>query len=66
MPGATRLHGSGGLERLLREQKAAGRWIGAICASPAVVLQAHGLLDGVERGKDALAHVVFEAFRWLQ
>ncbi len=34
------------LINLLRQQKEAGRFFAAICASPAVVLAAHGLLDG--------------------
>ncbi|CEP02028.1 DJ-1/PfpI domain-containing protein [Plasmodiophora brassicae] len=46
MPGATHLHDSAPLTDKLKQQQKAGRWIGAICAAPAVVLQAHGLLDG--------------------
>lgn len=48
MPGASTLAASARLAELLREQKAAGRWIGAICAAPAVVLAPLGLLDGGE------------------
>lgn len=44
MPGATHLAGCARLTALLRAQVAAGRWVGAICASPSVVLAAHGLL----------------------
>jgi 4-methyl-5(b-hydroxyethyl)-thiazole monophosphate biosynthesis len=33
---------------MLKEQKAAGRLYAAICASPAVALLPHGLLDGVK------------------
>lgn len=47
MPGAERLRDCAPLVSLLREQRADGRWIAAICAAPAVVLAAHGLLDGV-------------------
>eukprot|EP00826_Nyctotherus_ovalis_P049350 TRINITY_DN5957_c0_g2_i1.p1 TRINITY_DN5957_c0_g2~~TRINITY_DN5957_c0_g2_i1.p1 ORF type:complete len:206 (-),score=67.86 TRINITY_DN5957_c0_g2_i1:68-685(-) len=31
---------------MLKKQKAAGKWIGAICAAPALVLAPNGLLDG--------------------
>jgi len=48
MPGAATLASTPRLAELLREQKAAGRWIGAICAAPAVVLAPLGLLDGGE------------------
>lgn len=48
MPGASTLAASPRLAELLRQQKAAGRWIGAICAAPAVVLAPLGLLDGGE------------------
>ena len=44
MPGAERLRDSAVLTELLKRQQAAGGLIGAICASPAVVLQHHGLL----------------------
>jgi protein deglycase len=47
MPGAQRLHDCKPLKALLDEQKASGRQYAAICAAPAVVLQAHGLLDGL-------------------
>eukprot|EP00922_Rhytidocystis_sp_ex-Travisia-forbesii_P016756 GHVS01025041.1.p1 GENE.GHVS01025041.1~~GHVS01025041.1.p1 ORF type:complete len:186 (+),score=32.35 GHVS01025041.1:36-593(+) len=30
----------------LKTQKAEGRWVAAICASPALVLEPHGLLEG--------------------
>ncbi len=47
----------------LREQRLAHRWIAAICAAPAVVLAAHGLLDGKQATgfpalRDALLHYV--------
>ncbi len=45
MPGAEHLRDSALLIELLRKQKQAGRLYGAICASPAVVLQPHGLLS---------------------
>ncbi|CAM9690086.1 unnamed protein product, partial [Choristocarpus tenellus] len=45
MPGATNLKESTHLEAILRDQHARSKVIAAICASPAVVLAAHGLLD---------------------
>lgn len=45
MPGAERLRDSDVLTRLLKEAKTGGGVIAAVCASPAVVLAAHGLLD---------------------
>ena len=45
MPGAEHLRDSKELETILRSQKQEERLYGAICASPAVVLQHHGLLD---------------------
>ncbi len=45
MPGAEHLRDSAELIRMLKEQKQAGRLYAAICASPAVVLQHHGLLE---------------------
>jgi 4-methyl-5(b-hydroxyethyl)-thiazole monophosphate biosynthesis len=45
MPGAENLRDSKELEEILRRQKEEGRLFGAICASPAVVLQHHGLLS---------------------
>ncbi|MFP3869398.1 MAG: DJ-1 family glyoxalase III [Syntrophobacteria bacterium] len=44
MPGAEHLRDSRELEKVLRRQHREGRWYAAICASPAVVLQHHGLL----------------------
>lgn len=48
MPGATHLRDSVFLRDMLLAQRAAQRWIAAICASPVVVLEAHGLLEGVK------------------
>jgi 4-methyl-5(b-hydroxyethyl)-thiazole monophosphate biosynthesis len=45
MPGAEHLRDSTPLIKLLKQQKQSGRLYGAICASPAVALQPHGLLD---------------------
>ena len=45
MPGAENLRDSKELETILRRQRQEERLYGAICASPAVVLQHHGLLD---------------------
>lgn len=44
MPGAERLRDDPTLTILLRDQHASDRLVAAICASPAVVLAAHGLL----------------------
>lgn len=55
MPGAERLRDCPLLIRLLKEQAAAGRLYAAICASPVVVLQHHGLLAG----RRATAHPAF-------
>jgi 4-methyl-5(b-hydroxyethyl)-thiazole monophosphate biosynthesis len=44
MPGAERLRDSEDLTEILTRQYETGRLYGAICASPAVVLQHHGLL----------------------
>ena len=45
MPGATNLRDSKELEGMLKRQHREGRLYAAICASPAVVLQHHGLLS---------------------
>ncbi len=44
MPGAERLRDSKELHMILQDQRQGGRYYGAICASPAVVLRHHGLL----------------------
>lgn len=44
MPGAEHLRDSDELIDLLKAQKIAGRFYAAICASPAIVLQHHGLI----------------------
>ncbi len=46
MPGAKHLRDAEDLEEMLKRQQREGRLYAAICASPAVVLQHHGLLDG--------------------
>lgn len=46
LPGAEHLRDCGELIEMLKEQRQAGRFYAAICASPAVVLQHHGLLEG--------------------
>ncbi len=48
LPGAERLRDFEPLIARLRQQREAGRYYGAICASPAYVLQTHGLLEGCE------------------
>jgi len=45
MPGAEHLRDSAPLIEKLKQQKQSGRLYGAICASPAIVLQPHGLLQ---------------------
>ncbi|WP_422448422.1 MULTISPECIES: DJ-1 family glyoxalase III [unclassified Endozoicomonas] len=47
MPGADNLKNCKTLITLLHDQQKAGKWYAAICASPAVVLAHHGLLDNV-------------------
>jgi 4-methyl-5(b-hydroxyethyl)-thiazole monophosphate biosynthesis len=46
MPGAEHLRDCIVLIDLLKSQQKAGRWLGAICAAPVVVLEYHGLLGG--------------------
>jgi protein deglycase len=46
IPGAEHLRDSADLTRILKRQAEKGRLYGAICASPAVVLEHHGLLAG--------------------
>ena len=48
MPGAEHLRDSVELIGMLRKQKQAGRLYAAICASPAVVLRPHGLIEKVK------------------
>ena len=43
-PGAEHFRDTPALIQMLRAQRSAGRLVGAICASPAIVLQSHGLL----------------------
>lgn len=45
MPGAEHLRDSSELTEMLKDQAASGRLYAAICASPAVVLKHHGLLE---------------------
>ncbi len=46
MPGAEHLRDCDQLVRMLKDQRESGRLYAAICASPAVVFQPHGLLEG--------------------
>ncbi len=48
MPGAKNLRDCQSLTTLLQDQQKSGKWYAAICASPAVVLAYHGLLDNVQ------------------
>jgi 4-methyl-5(b-hydroxyethyl)-thiazole monophosphate biosynthesis len=45
MPGAEHLRDSEPLKQILRRHSDSGRLVGAICAAPALVLEAHGLLE---------------------
>jgi 4-methyl-5(b-hydroxyethyl)-thiazole monophosphate biosynthesis len=57
LPGAENLKNSEVLIEILKRHNEANRLYGAICASPAVVLQHHGLLEG----KKATGHPLFVA-----
>lgn len=57
LPGANHLRDCALLIQMLQQQKAAGRWITALCASPAVVFASHGL----ETGYATTAHPGFTA-----
>ena len=46
LPGTEHVAKSSVTIEMLKKQKAAGKWIGAICAAPAFILAANGLLDG--------------------
>lgn len=50
MPGATNLRDCPVLTELLTQQKLQDKLYGAICAAPAVVLHAHGLLPSPATG----------------
>lgn len=45
-PGAENLRKSAAVQKLLTQMQDQQKWIGAICASPAVVLAPAGILDG--------------------
>lgn len=55
IPGAENLANSATLIQILQKQNEEDKLYGAICASPAVVLKEHGLLDG----KKATCHPLF-------
>ena len=57
MPGAANLRKSSAVTQLLQRMKNSGKLIGAICASPAVVLSPQGILDG----KKAVCYPGFES-----
>ncbi|WP_419658260.1 DJ-1 family protein [Desulfosarcina variabilis str. Montpellier] len=46
IPGAQHLRDAPDLIRILKKQREDGKLYGAICASPAIVLDHHGLLEG--------------------
>lgn len=61
--GAKTLSAHAPLIQQLREQRLAHRWTAALCAAPALVLAAHGLLDGKQATgypafREALLHYV--------
>lgn len=56
MPGAEHLRDSAPLQALVLAQRDAGRHWAAICATPAVFLEAAGLLEG----RAATVHPAFE------
>ncbi|BBM03404.1 DJ-1 family glyoxalase III [Microbulbifer sp. GL-2] len=43
--GAERMHDSRPLMTLIREQLESGRWLGAICTAPVIILGRHGLIS---------------------
>ncbi|KAF4751581.1 hypothetical protein FOZ62_027383 [Perkinsus olseni] len=49
MPGAKHLGNDAFLATMLRTQHTEGKWVAAICASPAVVLAPNGILDDVDK-----------------
>ena len=49
LPGAEYLRDSSELVEMLKQQKQQGKLYAAICASPAMVFQHHGLLDGISK-----------------
>ena len=55
MPGAERLRDSSVLQDLLKQQQADDKFVTAICAAPAVILEAQGFLQG----KKATSHPGF-------
>jgi 4-methyl-5(b-hydroxyethyl)-thiazole monophosphate biosynthesis len=64
--GAQRLAASAPLIAMLKAQRVAHRWLGAICAAPALTLSPHGLLDGKQATcypafRDKLIHFVDQA-----
>ncbi|KAJ7552260.1 hypothetical protein O6H91_06G047900 [Diphasiastrum complanatum] len=60
MPGAQRLRDSEELSTILKEQAEGNRAYGAICAAPAVVLEAKNLLKvSTKRGKKATSYPAF-------
>lgn len=54
-PGSEALKRSEDLKNLLQKQQSSNRAYAAMCAAPAIVLEAHGLL----KGKKATAHPGF-------
>lgn len=55
IPGAENLRDSADLIKLLKRQRETNQLYGAICASPAVILEHHGLLEG----RQATCHPAF-------
>jgi 4-methyl-5(b-hydroxyethyl)-thiazole monophosphate biosynthesis len=62
--GSQNLARSQTLLTLLKTQRQSGRWVAAVCAAPAVVLLAHGLLHGVRATSHPSFHSQFNP-SWL-
>eukprot|EP00919_Chromeraceae_sp_WS-2016_P013662 GHVR01032186.1.p1 GENE.GHVR01032186.1~~GHVR01032186.1.p1 ORF type:complete len:146 (+),score=32.50 GHVR01032186.1:63-500(+) len=59
MPGAEHLRDCKVLTAMLKAQKDANRWYAAICASPAVVFETHGLLEGCTATSSVFLFILF-------
>eukprot|EP01057_Protomagalhaensia_wolfi_P002473 Protomagalhaensia_wolfi_Nauph_80__2472@NODE_2641_length_1031_cov_899_898185_g1978_i1_p1_GENE_NODE_2641_length_1031_cov_899_898185_g1978_i1NODE_2641_length_1031_cov_899_898185_g1978_i1_p1_ORF_typecomplete_len190_score48_78DJ1_PfpI/PF01965_24/2_7e35ThiJ_like/PF17124_5/1_1ThiJ_like/PF17124_5/3_1e05Catalase_C/PF18011_1/9_5e06_NODE_2641_length_1031_cov_899_898185_g1978_i1160729 len=50
MPGSKHLAESADVVEMAKKQKAEGRWVAAICASPAMTLHQKGVMDASQKG----------------
>ncbi|RNF12731.1 putative 4-methyl-5(beta-hydroxyethyl)-thiazole monophosphate synthesis protein [Trypanosoma rangeli] len=66
LPGADHFAKSSHLKKIMVEMHSQGKWYGAICASPAVVLGSMGLLEGVKTATcyPAMKERLPSAVRW--